>query len=449
MSKLRRKYIIYPGLLILLIPAYFLFAEAYPKTAQRFPFMLILLGVDFYLWHSIRDKVKNLVLPVRLTIGILYWIPLAVALFLTIFAPAGDLNLTHPSLVSYILGVVLVIYLAKLITVVFFLLADLYRIILFTIRHAHAKSTGKPVEQGTKITRGRFLRTIGWATGGLFFSGMLIGMVKWAHDFRVRYVDLNLPDLPDAFDGMRIVQISDLHLGSWASVDPIETAVEIINDLDADLVLFTGDLVNYSTKEADRFSEVLRKVEAKHGVYAILGNHDYGDYVNWPSENDKKENLTALYRYYENIGWTLLRNENRVIESDGEKLALIGVENWSSSARFPKLGNLSGAIKGTEDIPVKILMSHDPTHWEKEVSSKYPQIDVTLSGHTHGFQFGLELKNFRWSFAQYVYKYWAGLYENNDTANPRYLYVNRGLGMIGYPGRVGILPEITHITLSS
>jgi uncharacterized protein len=447
--KIRRKYFLYLGILILLIPGYFLFAEAYPKTAERFPFMVILLAVDFYLWYSMRDKLRKFALAVKLTVAFLYWLPLVAFAFLMSVSSIHNVNLSHPPLVSYIFGITLVIYLGKIITVIFFLFADLYRVLIFTARHFRAKTTGKPIHQGANITRGKFLKTIGLATGGLFFSGMVIGMVKWAHDFRVRHVDLNLNRLPWSFKGLRIVQISDLHLGSWASVDPIEEAVGIINELDPDIVLFTGDLVNYSTNEAYRFRETLKKIQSRHGVYAILGNHDYGDYVNWPSGMDKAANMTAMYRFFDEIGWHLLRNENRIIEIEGEKLALIGVENWSANPRFPKLGNLAKAIAGTEDAPVKILMSHDPTHWEKEVSKKFPEIDLTLSGHTHGFQFGVELKNFRWSFAQYVYKYWAGLYSTVNPEKTQYLYVNRGLGMIGYPGRIGILPEITLFRLSS
>ncbi len=445
-----RKYYLPILIIILLVPAYFLFAEAHPKTVGRFPFMVFLLAIDIYLWYSLYKKIGSLPAPGKVTIGILYWMPLAAFVFLTSISSIQNVNLAHPPLISYILGFTVVAYFSKLITVIFFLFADFYRIIIFIFRHARAKKTGKPISHDTTaISRGRFLRTLGLATGGLFFSGMVIGMVKWAHDFRVRGVNLNLPDLPWPFEGLRIVQISDLHLGSWASVDPIEEAAGIINDLDPDLVLFTGDIVNYSTNEALRFKEVLEGIHAKYGVYAILGNHDYGDYVNWPSEAEKEQNMASLYSFFEEIGWKLLRNENDVIEIDGEKLALIGVENWSANPRFPKLGNLPKAMEGIADVPVKILMSHDPTHWEKEVSLKYPDIDLTLSGHTHGFQFGVELKHFRWSFAQYVYKYWAGLYQAENTAKPQYLYVNRGLGMIGYPGRVGILPEITLITLNS
>jgi uncharacterized protein len=445
-----RKYLVPIIIVILLVPSYFLFAETHPKTAERFPFMVFLLAVDIYLWVSLKKKIDTLSLPGRFVTGLLYWIPLAAFVFLTSVSSIKNVHISHPPLIAYILGFTVVVYFSKLLTVIFFLLADLYRIILFVFRHARAKQTGKPIHHGgTAISRGKFLRTMGLATGGLFFSGMVIGMVKWAHDFRVRHVGLNLSDLPWSFDGLRIVQISDLHLGSWASTDPIEEAAGIINDLDPDLVLFTGDLVNYSTSEAFRFKEALQAIKAKHGVYAILGNHDYGDYVNWSSESDKEENLNSLYRFFDEIGWKLLRNENDIIEIDGEKLAIIGVENWSANPRFRSLGNLSKAMEGVGDIPVKILMSHDPTHWEKEVSQKFKDIDITLSGHTHGFQFGVELKHFRWSFAQYIYKYWAGLYQAENAARPQYLYVNRGLGMIGYPGRVGILPEITLLTLNS
>ncbi len=445
-----RKYLIIILLVVLLVPAYFLFADTHPKTAERFPFMVFLLVVDIYLWMSLKSKIETVALPGRLIIGFFYWIPLAAFVILMSVSSVNNVNLTNPPLISYILGIAIVVYFSKLIIVIFFVLADIYRVTLFIFRHARAKKTGKPIHNGaTAISRGKFLRTMGLATGGLFFSGMVIGMVKWAHDFRVRHVNLNLADLPWPFEGLRIVQISDLHLGSWASTDPIEEAAGIVNDLDPDLVLFTGDLVNYSTSEAFRFKKVLEGIKARHGVYAILGNHDYGDYVNWPSEEDKARNMDQLYDFFGEIGWKLLRNENEIIEIDGEKLALIGVENWSANPRFPRLGKLAEAMAGAGDSPVKILMSHDPTHWEKEVSLNFRDIDLTLSGHTHGFQFGVELKHFRWSFAQYVYKYWAGLYQSELAGKPQYLYVNRGLGMIGYPGRVGILPEITLITLNS
>jgi uncharacterized protein len=445
-----RKFILPILIILLLIPGYFIFEFSHPKTAGRFPFLVILLAVDVYLWFSIRKKVNNLPSLLKYTTIIAYWTPLALFVALTSISVFKNLNLLNSAFMTYTLGVNLVIYFTKLLIVVFFLLADLYRILFHVFRHARVKRTGKMRSSGKDaMSRGKFLRTMGMATGGLFFSGMLIGMVKWAHDFRVKYVNLQLPGLPINFHGLRIVQISDLHLGSWASANPIEEVADIIEDLDPDLVLFTGDLVNYSSPEAYKFRSALERIQSRHGVFAILGNHDYGDYVIWPDVSAKDRNMQQLYDFYEEIGWKLLRNENTVLNIDGEKLALIGVENWSSNPRFPKLGNLSEALKGTEAVPVKILLSHDPTHFEHEVSKNYPEIDLTLSGHTHGFQFGVDLKRFKWSFAQYVYKYWAGIYQVENVNKTQYLYVNRGLGTIGYPGRVGVLPEITLFTLES
>lgn len=445
-----RKYWPLVILILLLIPGYFVFEASHPKTAERYPFMIFLLAVDVYLWYSFRKKIFELRGLFKIPIIFLYWIPLAAFVLVTSVSSVKNVHLVNPALISYMMGVVLIIYFAKLVTVIFFFIADLYRIILYTLRHARVKRTGRPVSQETSLmSRGKFLRTVGLATGGVIFSGMLIGMVKWAHDFRVRRVDLRFPQLPLSFDGLRIVQISDLHLGSWATVQPVEEAVSIIRDLDPDLVLFTGDLVNYSTEEALRFKETLGGLTAKHGVYAILGNHDYGDYVNWPTPEAKKNNMDQMIDYFREINWKLLRNENVILGEDEDQLALIGVENWSSNPRFPKLGDIRQAMAGTGKAPVKILLSHDPSHWEHEISKDYPHIDLTLSGHTHGFQFGVELKRFKWSFAQYAYKYWAGLYQNENSVHSQYLYVNRGLGMIGYPGRVGILPEITLITLNA
>jgi predicted MPP superfamily phosphohydrolase len=214
-------------------------------------------------------------------------------------------------------------------------------------------------------------------------------------------------------------------------------------------VLFTGDLVNSTTNEAIKFRESLRAIKAKERIYAVLGNHDYGDYVNWPDARSKQQNMEMLYDFYEGLGWKLLNNENDLLKRGEDEIAIVGVENWSKNKRFPAHGDVDKALDGTENTPVKILLSHDPTHWEHVVSKQRPDVDLTLSGHTHGFQFGVEFKGFKWSLAQYMYKYWAGLYNIPQNGKNQYLYVNRGLGMIGYPGRVGILPEITFIELDN
>ena len=220
-------------------------------------------------------------------------------------------------------------------------------------------------------------------------------------------------------------------------------------DPDRDHLWFTGDLVNFTTKEAYRYKDILRQLRARYGVYAVLGNHDYGDYVRWDSDKEKADNLRELEDFYEEIGWQLLNNSHEIIGVNGSKLAVVGVENWSAYDRFPQHGDIEKALTGSDEAVFKLLLSHDPTHWDRIVSQKHPDINITLSGHTHGFQFGVELKNFKWSPAQYMYKRWAGLYVNPSSDDKQYLYVNRGLGMIGYPGRIGILPEITVLELGS
>ena len=224
----------------------------------------------------------------------------------------------------------------------------------------------------------------------------------------------------------------------------VEKGVEKIIAQKADIILFTGDLVNDKASEMENLKDVFNKLKAPLGVYSVLGNHDYGDYVQWPSDGiSKEENLRRLKLVHENMGWRLLLNEHVVIEKGDDKLALLGIENWSDKARFPKYGKLNEAYKGTENYPFKILMSHDPSHWHAQVRKEYKDIDLMLSGHTHGMQFGVELPGFKWSPVQYLYKEWAGLYEEDEKK----LYVNRGFGFLGYPGRVGVLPEITVLEL--
>jgi predicted MPP superfamily phosphohydrolase len=288
---------------------------------------------------------------------------------------------------------------------------------------------------------------MGYITGGLVMGTMLTGMFKWVYDFNVVKKHLHFKRLPSAFDGFKMVQISDLHLGSWDSQKPLEEAVKIINNLNPDIVLFTGDLVNFSTREAFRFASVLKQIKAPYGVYCTLGNHDYGDYVSWPSKAAKQKNMSQLYHLYKEMGWKLMNNQHTLLEKDGEQIALVGVENWGAHARFPKRGDIKKATQGLNENIFKILMSHDPTHWDYVIVPENYDIDLTLSGHTHGFQFGIETKGLKWSPAQYLYKEWAGLYK--DALTPRQIYVNRGLGSIGYPGRIGILPEITLFQLKS
>jgi predicted MPP superfamily phosphohydrolase len=243
---------------------------------------------------------------------------------------------------------------------------------------------------------------------------------------------------------LKIVHISDVHSGSFTDKKAVLKGVQKILDQKPDLIFFTGDLVNNTADEMETYIDVFNKLRAPMGVYSVLGNHDYGDYISWDNEESKAANLERLKQIHHELGWRLLMNEHVVIEKNGEKIALLGVENWSAKARFPKYGNMKKAHAGAEEYPFKILLSHDPSHWDAEVLKKYSDIDLMLSGHTHGMQFGVELPGFKWSPVQYVYRQWAGLYEQGAQK----LYINRGYGFIGYPGRVGILPEITVLELT-
>jgi hypothetical protein len=247
-----------------------------------------------------------------------------------------------------------------------------------------------------------------------------------------------------AFRGLRIVQLSDIHSGSFTDPDAVHKGIQKVLDLKPDLILFTGDLVNNEASEMKNYSDMFATLKAPMGVFSTLGNHDYGDYVQWPSAAAKKQNLEMLKQVHAGMGWRLMMNEHVMLERGGEQIALIGIENWSAKARFPKYGDLPAAYAGAGAAPFKILMSHDPSHWDAQVVPQFPDIDLMLAGHTHGMQFGVELPWLKWSPVQYVYKQWAGLYQQGKQK----LYVNRGFGFIGYPGRVGILPEITLIELT-
>jgi predicted MPP superfamily phosphohydrolase len=298
-------------------------------------------------------------------------------------------------------------------------------------------------QDGAGITRSVFVSWLGLAVGGTLFGTLVYGFGN-KYRYQVNRLRMSFRNLPGAFKGMKIVHISDIHSGSFMDKEAVEKGVKKILKEKPDMILFTGDLVNDRAIEMKDYIEVFSKLNAPLGVYSTLGNHDYGDYVKWDSHEAKKENLDALKQVHKQMGWRLLMNEHVVLEKGSDRIALLGIENWSAKGNFGRYGKMEDAYPGAEQYPFKILMSHDPSHWDAEVRTKYNDIDLTLSGHTHGMQFGFELPGFRWSPVQYMYKQWAGLYESGDQK----LYVNRGYGFIGYPGRVGILPEITVIELS-
>ena len=442
--KAKYHYILWP---IILIAGYFLVYLTMPRYAGQYFVLVVMVLADLYLWSSIKKQVFNYRHWLTITISILYWLPFGALVASAVAASLIPIVDWNDPFRTYVFGFIFVIYTAKLLPIIFLLLSDFIRVIdkIFVLvkkenrNDLHKNSEGMP--------RSKFLRYVGFVSGGLVLGTMFTGMFKWVYQFNVAKIRIKLPNLPKSFDGLKIVQISDMHLGSWTSAKPLEQAVEMINAMNPDLILFTGDLVNFATKEAFRFEETLGKLHARLGVYSILGNHDYGDYVKWSSKQAKQANMNEMYDLYDRMGWKLMNNKNQVFENGSGKLALLGVENWGANPRFPRHGDINKAMKGAENADVKILMTHDPTHWDKVIIPEGHKVDLSLSGHTHGFQFGIETPGIKWSPAQWMYKHWAGLY--TDEASGRRLYVNRGLGVIGYPGRIGILPEITLLELKA
>jgi len=440
--KLRLSLIFTP---ILLVLGYLLLNAYLPKYSGQFVFMVILFFADLYLWSSITKKIFSNTIWLRVLIISLYWLPLAMVIFIMVGSVLLPITQWNDPFRTIWFGIIIVFYVSKMLPVFFLLLADFLRLMSKVFHLINKGNRQNIVKENEGMSRSKFLQYMGFITGGLVMGTMFTGMFKWVYQFVVIKEKIKIDNLPSAFKGFKIVQISDMHLGSWTTPKPLVQAVEMINDMNADLIVFTGDLVNFSTKEAYRYENVLKNLKAKKGVLTILGNHDYGDYVNWPDKASKQKNMQDLYDLYDRMGWKLLRNENQIYKSEEGDLALIGVENWGANPRFPRHGDINKAMEGAENASAKVLLSHDPSHWEKIIVPSNYDIDLTLSGHTHGFQFGYESKNFKWSPAKWLYKYWAGLY--NDKNSTRQLYVNRGIGSIGYPGRIGILPEITVLEL--
>ena len=341
---------------------------------------------------------------------------------------------------TFLLSFVFINFLSKFFIVIFLFIDDIQRGIRW-VYHRLSGSNNSTAQEG--ISRSEFLAKAGIITAAVPLISLSWGIVSGAHDYRIRRVKLPVKNLPGSLEGMRIGQLSDIHSGSFWNRTAVKGGVEMLLSEKPDLVLFTGDLVNNKAIEMQDWGAVFAKIEAPLGVYSVLGNHDYGDYTNWETAALKQKNMKDLQTIQKNMGWKLLMNEHDLIKIDGEQIGIIGVENWSEKGRFPKYGNLNKAMEGLHDTAFNVLLSHDPSHWQGEVIQNYAQIDLTLSGHTHGMQFGVEIPGFKWSPVQYMYKEWAGLYQAGD----QYLYVNRGFGYIGYPGRVGIAPEITIITL--
>ena len=401
---------------------------------------VVMLLLDFYVYQALKTVTQNSTDKARLLIPIGYWVVSGVTLLLLMSFPYIQALQTSKIFRNYIFAILLGLFFAKLIASIFFLTDDLRRGSVFMLSKVLPSTGAQFMGEGNAIPRSMFLSWLGLGIGGSLFGTLLYGFSN-KYNYQVKRVKLAYQNLPAAFKGMKLVHISDIHSGSFQNKAAVNHGVDMILKENADLILFTGDLVNDRATEMHDYMDVFGRLKAPMGVFSTLGNHDYGDYVAWPTQEEKKQNLADLKKVHQDLGWKLLMNEHVVFNRADEQIALLGIENWGAKGRFPKYGKMAEAYPGTENIPFKILMSHDPSHWDAEVKTKYADIDLMLAGHTHGMQFGLENPYFKWSPVQWMYHQWAGLYEDGKQK----LYVNRGYGFIGYPGRVGIMPEITVI----
>ncbi len=399
-----------------------------------------LLVAEIFGYRGFRFLTKALSLRKKRLANILYWIIsigiyclLAFTLIRYRADSLGRMNFTY-----VIFGLFLTYYFTKLVFGFFHLISD----ILFGLKKVFRKR--KTPSPGTKMSRSRFLTLSGLTVASIPFTTFLDGIVRGRFNYKVFRKNVSFACLPKAFDGFKVVQISDLHLGSLpTNRNVLNDAVEIVNDLNADIVLFTGDLVNAHSSEAIPWLKTLKKIKAKHGKFSVLGNHDYGGYYDFESEEAMRADVNKIKAMHGDMGFELLLDKNVEITLGEEFIRIVGVENWGLG-HFPRVGNIEKALTGSSDDDFQILLSHDPTHWQEKVLSK-TKVDLTLCGHTHGMQMGVEIPGFKWSPIQYRYKRWAGLYREGLQC----LYVNRGLGYLGFAGRVGIPPEITLLTLKT
>jgi len=398
----------------------------------------VLILIDFYIYHVLKTLVQGASIGTKNGITIIYWALCILSLSSFLLFP----YVVNPYFKQYLFSIGIGWVLTQIFMVLFFLVDDLRRGAFWTMGQVASAAGAKFLNTEKGIPRSTFLSWLGVGLSSTLFLSLLYGFGN-KYNYKLIKKKVALKGLPLAFKGFKIIHISDIHSGSLKDKEAVLKGIELIKKQNADLVLFTGDLVNDRATEMTDWMSVFSQIKAPHGVFSTLGNHDYGDYVKWETAAAKKQNLEDLKKVHHDLGWRLLMNENVKIEKQGQYIKLLGIENWGAKARFPKYGKMDEAMQGVNKEDVVILMSHDPSHWEAEVIPKYTTVQLTLSGHTHGMQFGVENPYFKWSPVQWVYKQWAGIYDNKEQQ----LYVNRGFGFLGYPGRVGILPEITLLEL--
>ena len=413
------------------------------QREQRAIFILIILaGIEIYVWQGFKTIIQDY------SKGARSWIALAYFTFSIITLTSFYLGIVKGNIMfdqawfKYIFLVCFIVLVGKLFFFVFLLIDDIIRLFRWSYSAINTQSIS-----GNSISRLKFLSITGAVAGALPIAALTFGIVKGAHHYKITKVPLKLKNLPPSFQGKTLVQISDLHTGSFWDKNAVKKGIQSLINLKPDMVFFTGDLVNNKATELDGYKEIFSQIKAPLGVYSVLGNHDYGDYIRWAEDEKtheklKAQNLKDLINIQKEMGWDLLMNENREVKIGNDSIIVVGIENYGTGG-FVQHGDMSVAIEGVNPEKNILLLSHDPSHWKYEILKKFNMIDAMFSGHTHGAQFGIETANFKWSPVQFRYKEWAGIYKENEQQ----LYVNRGFGYLGYPGRFGIRPEITLFTL--
>jgi uncharacterized protein len=397
-------------------------------------FVVVVLIIEFYSFQVVKTLTNSRLILLAYSI-----ISGLIIIFIAYQFLVFDRSVGQTRMTMLTLALLLITFLPKILLTLVLLLEDIFRLFYGTITHF----IGENKSGSFFPERRKFVSQMALALAAIPFSSLIYGITLGKYNYKVFKQTVFFPDLPDAFDGFTITQISDVHSGSFDNAEKINYAIDLVNEQNSDMILFTGDIVNTHAKEMHPWLETFNRIkEHKYGKFAVLGNHDYGEYVTWPSSEAKEKNFQAIKNLYGQIDFKLMLNEHTHIEKGTDKIAIVGVENWG--VHFKKAGDLNKASEGLSNKEFKILMSHDPSHWDAEINKHKKDFHLTLAGHTHGLQFGIEIPGFfKWSPAQYVYDQWAGLYE---TAG-KYIYVNRGFGFHAYPGRVGIMPEITVLKL--
>jgi predicted MPP superfamily phosphohydrolase len=402
----------------------------------------IFLIIDIYTFQAIKLAFGN-----HTWINVVYWLITLFVLGYMIYSTQSYDRASAPQkIINNFMGMMVLSYVPKLLIIILLFSEDLFRLvqgsIVFLVDFFSQGNSGQ--EEASYIPgRRKFISQIGLALAAIPLGSILYGIYKGKYNFRVIRQTVFFEDLPDAFDGFTIAQISDIHSGSFTNKEKITYGVDLVNEQNADMIVFTGDLVNNKADEMEPWMDVFGKLNAPYGMYSILGNHDYGDYVTWPSDQAKADNLDRLKEVHKELGFKLMLDESTKIEKGSSSIDLLGIQNWGAGG-FAKYGDFEKALSQADKESFKVLLSHDPSHYDSQVKNHDTKIDLTLSGHTHGMQFGIEIPGWlKFSPVQFRYPKWAGLYEENK----RHLYVNRGFGYLAFPGRVGIWPEITMIEL--